>query len=384
MATETTERPLARARAIASLIAAEARETERLGRLTDPVDAALKEADLFSMLRPRSAGGLGCSRVEFFETVEEIARADGAAGWSLSVCAAVIEFIHHGASAEVNEEIFGSGPVAVWTSLLPRAVSERVEGGYRISGSFSMGSGSCLADWVLVASPLEDRDGNQWFRAHILPKHDVVIDPASWDVMGLRGTASIAYTVRDCFVPEHRAFEYPYLKGGARGSVSTLSAAFLNQIGLTAFASGVARRAMSELIAAAPKIRRTVGDGFQSDDNVVQFGIGELEGRLAAARTHFLSRVADQDRQIAEHGFVDAGGTLSLSQAAQILARASRDMTIFAFDNAGTNVVFSDHPLQRCLRDIFTGLKHASFTPAILTRAGKARLGVQAAPSRLT
>ncbi len=247
-----------------------------------------------------------------------------------------------------------------------------------------MGSGSCLADWVLVASPLEDRDANQWFRAHILPKGDAVIDPTSWDVMGLRGTASIGYAINDRFVPAHRAFEYPYLKGGPRGSVSTLSAAFLNQIGLTAFASGVARRAMSELIAAAPRIRRTVGDGFQSDDHVVQYGVGELEGRLAAARTHFLAQVADQDRQIAERGFVDAGGTLPLSQAAQILARASRDATIFAFDNAGTDVVFSDHPLQRCLRDIFTGLKHASFTPAILTRAGKARLGVRAAPARLT
>jgi len=383
MATNTIDRPLDRARAIAPLIAAEARESERLGRLTGPVEAALKNANLLSMLRPRSSGGLGCSRVEFFETVEEIAKADGAAGWCLSVCAAVIEFIHQGASAQVNEEIFGSGPAAVWTSLLPRAVSEPIEDGYRVSGSFAMGSGSCLADWVLVASPLKDRDGNQWFRAHILPSRDVVVDPASWEVMGLRGTASIAYAIRDAFVPAYRAFEYPYFKGGEPGSVSTLSAAFLNQIGLTAFASGVAQRAMSELIAAAPKTRRTIGDGFQADDHVVQFGVGELEGRVAAARSHFLSRIADQDRQIAQHGFVDASGTLSMSQAAQILARASRDMTIFAFDNAGTNVVFCDHPLQRCLRDIFTGLKHASFTPAILTRAGKASLGVQAAPSRL-
>jgi alkylation response protein AidB-like acyl-CoA dehydrogenase len=384
MATETEDRPLDRARAIAPLIAAEARESERVGRLTGPVSTALKSANLFSMLRPRSRGGLGGSRVEFFETVEEIARADGAAGWCLSVCAAVIEFIHQGASAEANADVFGAGPVAVWTSLLPRAVSEPVGGGYQVSGSFSMGSGSCLADWVLVASPLEDRGANQWFRAHILPRHDVVIDPASWDVMGLRGTASVAYSLQDVFVPGHRAFEYPYFKGGERGSVSTLSAAFLNQIGLTAFASGVAQRAMGELIAAAPKTRRTVGEGFQSDDNVVQFGVGEFEGRVAAARTHFISRIADQDRQIAERGFVDASGSLSMSQAAQILARASRDMTIFAFDNAGTNVVFCDHPLQRCLRDIFTGLKHASMTPAILTRAGKARLGVRAAPSRLT
>ena len=376
--------PLQRARDISALIASEALESERQGRLTQPVASAMLEANLFSMLRPVAAGGLGCSRVEFFETVEEIARADGAAGWCLSVCAAVSDFIHRGASPELNEEIFGEGPAAVWTSLLPRATSVPTDGGFHLSGAFAMGSGSCLADWVLVASPLEDREGRQWFRAHVLPKADVVIDPGSWDVIGLRATASIEYSVNDRFVPAHRTFEYPYLKGGKPGSVSTLTAAFLNQVGLTAFASGVGRRSLAELLEAAPRTRRTVGEGFQSDDGAIQFGLGELDGRLTAARSHFLSLVADQDRQLAERGAIDAADTRALSQAAQILSRAAREMTIFAFDNAGTNAVYARHPLQRCLRDIFTGLKHASFTPSILTRVGKSKLGVQATRSRLS
>jgi Acyl-CoA dehydrogenase, C-terminal domain len=49
---------------------------------------------------------------------------------------------------------------------------------------------------------------------------------------------------------------------------------------------------------------------------------------------------------------------------------------VFAFDNAGTTVVFATNPLQRCLRDIFTGLKHGIMTPAILGRIGKVRLGL--------
>jgi hypothetical protein len=32
---------------------------------------------------------------------------------------------------------------------------------------------------------------------------------------------------------------------------------------------------------------------------------------------------------------------------------------------------------ERCLRDIFTGLKHAILTPAILGRIGKVRLGLE-------
>jgi hypothetical protein len=52
-------------------------------------------------------------------------------------------------------------------------------------------------------------------------------------------------------------------------------------------------------------------------------------------------------------------------------------MTVFAFDSAGTTVVMAANPLERCLRDIFTGLKHAILTPAILGRIGKVRLGLE-------
>jgi alkylation response protein AidB-like acyl-CoA dehydrogenase len=114
-----------------------------------------------------------------------------------------------------------------------------------------------------------------------------------------------------------------------------------------------------------------------ADRPPVQFGIGELEGRLRAARTHYLALVAGSDEAIAEGRAPDPASALDLHQAAQTLTRAARDMTVFAFDNAGTTVVMATNPLQRCLRDIFTGLKHAILTPAILGRIGKVRLGLE-------
>jgi hypothetical protein len=78
--------PVERAKAIYDLISGEARESEPAGRLTDRAAQALLDANLFSMLVVRSTGGLEVSRAEFFETVETIAKADGSAGWCLSVC----------------------------------------------------------------------------------------------------------------------------------------------------------------------------------------------------------------------------------------------------------------------------------------------------------
>jgi 3-hydroxy-9,10-secoandrosta-1,3,5(10)-triene-9,17-dione monooxygenase len=85
----------------------------------------------------------------------------------------------------VKREVFGEGPVALWTSVLPRAQSVAVEAGYRVSGRFGWGSGSSLARWAVVAEGLPDRDGKQWFRAYVVPKSDVERDLESWKPMGL-------------------------------------------------------------------------------------------------------------------------------------------------------------------------------------------------------
>jgi alkylation response protein AidB-like acyl-CoA dehydrogenase len=63
------------------LISEEALAVERLGRLTDEVLAAMLGANLFSVLLPEADGGRGGTSGELFEAVEEIARADGSAGW---------------------------------------------------------------------------------------------------------------------------------------------------------------------------------------------------------------------------------------------------------------------------------------------------------------
>jgi indole-3-acetate monooxygenase len=375
--------PLDRAKAISGLISEEALASERLGRLTDKVATALLDASLFSIRLPREDGGLGGTGVDLFEATEEIAHADGSAGWNMLISNAVSTFVYNGASTKARSEIFGNGPVACWATLLPKAKSVGVEGGFRVSGDFAWGSSSSLSRWVMVAEPLNDRDGQQWFRAHLLPKDDVDIKEGSWDVMGLRATASIDYSITGKFVPAYRTFEYPFLADGNPRHASALGLIELGRPGMAAFASGIGLRALAELLAAAPKTKRLLAEGMQADDNVVQFGIGELEGRLRAARGYYLDLVAEQDEALAKGGELDPDRTLDMMQALQTLTRAARDMTVFAFDNAGTTVVLATNPLQRCLRDIFTGLKHGVVTPAILGRIGKVRLGLDYGPRRI-
>ena len=169
---------------------------------------------------------------------------------------------------------------------------------------------------------------------------------------------------------------YSWLPGDGSGALSTTESARLNAIGLSAFASGVAQHARAELIASAGKTRRIVADGVLADDEAVQQGLGEVDGRLRAARGHLFGLIRAMDQAEAEGRAPTGEAAIEIVQACHILGRAAREMTIFAFDYASTSVVYARQPLQRCLRDIFTGLKHAAFTPSMLGRVGRVRLGL--------
>jgi indole-3-acetate monooxygenase len=370
---------LSRARSLHEMIRADAAEAERLGRLTERTGAAMREANLFSLLAPLADGGLGATRAEFFAAVEDVATADGSAGWCLTACGTATCTVHRALPPDGRREVFGAGPVAVWSALVPVARSTPADGGYRVSGAFAWGSGSALADWVVVGEALGERDGERWFRSYVIPKRDVLIDHDSWKPLGLKATSSIDFRAEEVFVPAHRTFEYPYAQG-RDAPVSLMFVAMLNQVGLTAFASGVGARALAELAAAAPQTKRAWAASTLADDQLLQHGIGEHEARLAAARSFYLVLVEAQDRHIAEHGVPSAALTLDLMSAALTLGRAARDAVVFAFDSVGAGVVRAGEPLQRCLADIFTGLKHATFSPTAFARAGQVRLGADAAP----
>jgi len=369
-----------RAEALCELVREEATTSERLGRLTDKVVGALLHAGLFSILLPESAGGLGGARCDLFEAAEALGRADGSTGWCVSLCNTVNFAAWRGLGAEGRADVFGHGPVACWAALIPNATSTAAAEGYRVSGKWAYGTASSFARWVLVTSMSKDAAGRNVYRGYLVPKADAALMDGSWDTLGLRATSSVDYAIADKFVPAHRTYEFFSEGLAASGPISAMETVWLNQVGLTAFASGVGHSALSELIATAPKTKRFSAAGFQSEDHIVQFGVAELEGRLSAARSQYRELVTRQDEIVARGESAGPALRSELSLAAQTLTRAARDTALFAYDQSGTSVVYASSPIQRCLRDLLTGLKHAGFTPAILARIGRSRLGLPPMP----
>ena len=102
--------PIASANALAPEIRQRADEIERNRAVPMDIVEKMRSASLFHLVLPRALGGLECDPVTASRVVEEVADADGSAGWVLMIAAqnqAFAGFLEDGAI----EEIWGNGQI---------------------------------------------------------------------------------------------------------------------------------------------------------------------------------------------------------------------------------------------------------------------------------
>ena len=200
--------PVARARDLARLIAAEADAIERGRRLTEPVVEELHGARLFRMLYPRSVGGDEVEPAVYIEAVGELARADGSVGWCASIANSTGLFAPY-LEPEAARTVFGPPRSTCAWGPPNECRGIAVPGGYRVTGRWDFASGCRHASWMGAHGTVVEPDGSlrlnnfgrPTLRTWLFPVEQArLLD--NWDPIGLRGTASESYTVEDLFVPE--------------------------------------------------------------------------------------------------------------------------------------------------------------------------------------
>src|SRR5688572_14601219 len=194
-----------RAREVAAVVRESRGEIDALGRLPQRVLDAIHGAGLFRMAIPASLVGGEVHPLEYSRVVEEVARADGSTAWCVmqgAISGTLAAYMDPAAAAEV----FGD-PTTVFAAGTPAPMgrADAVEGGYRVSGRWTFGSGCRHATWVVARCAVYDGDQRRedlgpWVN-QLVPIADARIED-SWDVRGMRATGSDTYVVEDAFVPE--------------------------------------------------------------------------------------------------------------------------------------------------------------------------------------
>src|SRR6478735_5767666 len=204
---------LERARALVSLIESEAGEGERTRTVTDKVAHALRDAGLPWMLVPKSMRGGGLRLADFVEVNETIAAADASVGWILQAYA-IGTGLWSGFLEPATAErlLLRDDQQMLCGSFFPLGRATHADGGVKVTGRWTFGSGAVHSDYiggaVLVYDDAGDLclnpDGSPDMRFAILPRDQVTLE-GNWEVSGLVGTDSQDYSADEVFVPEDMA-----------------------------------------------------------------------------------------------------------------------------------------------------------------------------------
>jgi hypothetical protein len=143
---------------LAPQIRALAGEIDQFRRLPPSLVDAITRAGLFRLLLPRSLGGPETDPMTFVRVVEEVSRADGATGWCVALIGEYGVFSGY-LPPETAGEIYGGNPNVRTAGQLRAAGQARVvEGGYRVTGRWPLGSGCQHANWIVGGCRILDGD----------------------------------------------------------------------------------------------------------------------------------------------------------------------------------------------------------------------------------
>ncbi|MBW8856732.1 MAG: acyl-CoA dehydrogenase family protein, partial [Bradyrhizobium sp.] len=137
---------IASARALLPQLRDRAARTEELRHLPPETERDLHDAGLFRMLQPKRIGGAELDYVALIDCAELLGQADASVAWNLANLAS-----HHWMLAMFQQKaqdlVWDRDPDALIASsfIFPAGRARKVEGGYRLHGSwpFSSGVASC-------------------------------------------------------------------------------------------------------------------------------------------------------------------------------------------------------------------------------------------------
>ncbi|MBV8413003.1 MAG: acyl-CoA dehydrogenase family protein [Alphaproteobacteria bacterium] len=352
--------PIARARDVGPAIALVADEIERTQEIPEPVLTAMHQAKLFRMLLPRSVGGDQVEPWVYLRAIEEISRYDGSVGWNTFV-ANSSSIIAPYIPVEAARTIYGNprGLISWGPPNHHRAIA--APGGYRITGEWHFSSGYRQANWIGAHAQVVEPDGSlrlnrfgrPTVRTLLMPKEKTV-PIHDWNTLGMRGTASEGYAVKDVFVPEEFSGtrEDPTLRRD-RGPLYAFTTQGLYAVGVSGVALGIARALLDAFIELAlEKAPRNLGR--LADSPVVQSDLARREADLGAARAYLveiLKEIWEQADDIEPIGSAErARLRLGCTQAIHVAEKTAN----WVYKAAGTSAIFIGTPFERRFRDMHT------------------------------
>ncbi len=372
------------ARALAPRIRALREEIECERRLPAEIVAGMHAARLFHMLVPREIGGLEVDPATACRAIEEVARADGSAGWNLMI--------------GVEQGIFAAylprqAALAVWGDNAnavtagggaPLGRATAVPGGYRVQGRWRFASGCGHCTWLGANALLfdgeqqrRDADGAAITRWMLFPvERAQILD--TWYTAGMRGTGSHDFVVDDLFVPEELSFNTSLDRPWPGTPLYTIPYISIVAITMAAVALGIARSAIGALVQLASTKTPTGAQQLLCERPAVQAAVAQAEALLRSSRALLYDTIDEVWRALPPaDGFISVEQRAALRLVSVNAAVSCARAVDLMYEAGGASSIYESNPLARCFRDVHTLTQHYQITPPHYETLGRIMLGME-------
>lgn len=381
---DLTADPLALVAEIAPILRAEAPRIEKLGKLTDTVMEALHARGLYRTLLPRRLNGYGLGLTEFVRFMEAMAAADASTAWCVgqaSGCSLAAAYVEPG----VARQIWGDDPegVLAWGFQI-EGRAKMVPGGFLVSGKWAFGSGGHHASWMgghchveLPDGSLLKNDNGSLLERTMLFRQDQIEWISTWDVVGLRGTGSDTYTVKDLFVPEalsvrrdldsERRIDDPFYQFTSTNAYSC---------GFAGVSMGIARGMLDALRALAQDKKPSHTARTLRDSPVMHHLVAVNEAKLRSVRAFVLESIRDGEESIRRTGRLTMENKVMMRLASTSAIQEAKKVAEFAYQEAGATAIFTSNTFERKMRDIHASAQQVQGRTGHIEICGQYFLGM--------
>ncbi len=354
--------------------------------IPDAAFNALVDTGAFRLSVPTRFGGYAGNTRDSLAVARAIGRGDGGAAW-------VFGILNSGAwvaallPLQAQEELWGHSPDTLISIVLaPSSTATKVDGGYRLSGTWHYGTGSRHSQWSLLGMPIVDEQGNVIDGGlALIPSSDLTIQE-TWYVAGMKSTGSNAQVADGVFVPDHRilpltnAVEGTYPGSGINPETSYkavfVPALFLQLVGPHL---GMGRAVLDKVLDSATT-KAIAYTTYERQADAVSFQLAMARAALLLETAeHFSYSIADELFDGAERGDYYPYPRRIRMRAEVGYAVECVSQAIDILISAHGSAAFADSSIiQRFWRDQATAARHGHTLPASGYEAfGKVLLGME-------
>jgi alkylation response protein AidB-like acyl-CoA dehydrogenase len=351
------------AAALVPKIAKRAAQTEANRMISAETIAELRAAGLMRMGQPKRLGGIEVGVDELAKIVAVLARGCASTAWVCGIsndhAIMVSKF-----DPRAADDVWGKNPDAlIYAGYHPAGTVEKVEGGFRLAGTWGFASGCDHADWVLLGSFLPIGNGPPTASLCLVPRSEITIED-NWQVMGLAGTGSKNLVAKGTFVPTYRTLSLAVINNGVVGERPDLTPVQqVPQVSTVPFIFAATGLGIAEtmLETMTQQIATRSSRGVQlAEIQSLQLSIAESAAEIECARMLM-------ERDLAEAmATVRAGKTLDIKMRARnrrdqaYMGRLCRRAVDRLFAVAGSQGNFDSHVAQRNFRDMVAVSTHVA------------------------